>query len=259
MIDRINLEFFRRGWRGGDRLWQARGRSGRLIVGRTSYGQKMRLDPHSYIDRKILRYAFYEKQVFEALRSILQSGDVFWDVGANIGVQSVAVAANIEGVSVICFEPSISVIERLKNNMKLNRLSAEIHPLALSDANGVQALAISSDGNTGMSTLNPFDDFSSNYVSKSIVGIASVDSLLRDRLVAPPNVMKIDVEGHELPILRGMANALRDSSLKSIVFEDGADQNSEAKSIMRKHGFVIVELDRESHEEHDLKNFVAVR
>ena len=160
----------------------------------------------SSIESDILKSAKSEGRVLKQRWRVLELGmDLISprsrviDVGANIGVYSLAWAAVNADVTVHCFEPNPAVRRRLARNVALNRLSGRIrlHPEALSDCAGTAALYGSDD----MSSLNKGVHTGAGQ-SASEVPLARLDDIVG---IEGPHVslMKIDVQGHELEVLRG--------------------------------------------------------
>ena len=90
-----------------------------------------------------------------------------------------------------------------------------------------------------------------------MVATARGDDLIAAGVVPTPHVVKLDVEGHEASVLRGMGDALRHPACLRIVFEDAPDDQSEVKLLLRAAGFQVTPLERRQCEAHALLNFVA--
>ena len=201
----------------------------------------------------MLRDGYYESEVLNAIIQNLEPNGILWDVGGNIGLHAITAKAMRPGAEVLCFEPSPAIVGTLLCNNRLNGGGVSIVTAALSDRTGVQTLHVAGDGNTGISTLSPWPQVS--YASVVMVQAVEGDKLIGMGLPAP-TVLKIDVEGHEKYVLRGMRQIL--SRASAVVFEDvpGA---SEAKSLLMDAGFLVTKLDRQESTAHDLENFVALR
>jgi FkbM family methyltransferase len=136
-------------------------------------------------------------------------GDVI-DVGANTGFYSLLAARAQPAPVVLAFEPDPAVRETLQRNVEANALTRCIHicPLGLSDRSGEAGLYIP-DSSHGLvetsSSLEP--DFKPAHGAVLQVEVSTLDAflasskLIRNRI----GVIKIDVEGHEAPVLRGAA------------------------------------------------------
>jgi len=152
----------------------------------------------NYIDWFVYFFGSYEAGMLAFIERILpQLGEhpVFWDVGANCGQH--AIFAGSLGAQVEAFEPLPLVREKLQRNAALNHTaSISVHPYALGDSNGLAAFAPPDNENFG--TGHIVDD------GPVTISIKRGD----DVSAAPPAIIKIDVEGHEGAVLRGLAKTI---------------------------------------------------
>jgi FkbM family methyltransferase len=166
----------------------------------------------------ILRGA-YAPELRSLLRRLLRPGDVFIDVGANIGyVSAVALAAIGREGAVHAFEPVGRYYDRLMRLAALNphhRLVA--NRLALSDREGEAAIAINI-GNIGWSTMVPDLMPPRDIGAVETTHTARLDTYLKAHDLTPA-LVKIDVEGFELPVLRGLEGHIRAGHHPLIVCE----------------------------------------
>jgi FkbM family methyltransferase len=136
-------------------------------------------------------------------RQVLRPGDLFIDVGANIG--SYAIWAAELGADVLALEPAEDTFGLLQENVALNGYSVT----------AVQAAAGSVCGSVrftaGRDTVNRMDPEGSTETT-----IVTIDSLIGDRQVAG---MKVDVEGFEFEVLRGCERALSERRIQLIQLE----------------------------------------
>jgi FkbM family methyltransferase len=134
----------------------------------------------------------------------LKPNDVFWDVGASFGFYSL-LAASCASAVVMAFEPHPITVERLAKNIELNRKSnIQILQLALSDSKGKTRFnMIDSDINPGSSHLAT-DEINGTIEVETSRG----DDLIENGTVPKPDIIKIDVEGAEHLVIKGMQSAL---------------------------------------------------
>ncbi len=171
-------------------------------------------------------------RVLELGAELIRPGSRVIDVGANIGIYAIPWAAARADVTVHCFEPNPAVRARLARNVALNRLGSRIrlHAEALSDHAGSADLYGSDD----MSTLNRNVFAGSGNPSPTQVPLARLDDVF-DREGAPLSLVKIDVQGHELEVLRG-ASAVLSQHRPALILEHedslfrSASEASERKS-----------------------------
>lgn len=253
----IISRYARTGWRGFDRLLKACGhRAGQTILASTSAGSWMSLDPYSYIDRHVLQEGYYESEVFTAISEVLTPGGVLWDIGANIGLHSIATKVNLPDCSVVSFEPSPAILGALWRNVSLNHCDISVFALALSDRDGLATLHIAHDGNPGMTTLDLFPGLAHAYQARATVATMRGDALIQQGLAPQPTVVKIDVEGHEISALLGMRAALNHPDCLRVVFED-QKADTDLKKLLIELGFDIRPLTRNEDTAHGLHNFTA--
>jgi len=182
----------------------------------------------------------YEETERKFLNAFLRSGDVFVDVGANIGLYSMIVAKIVgEQGRVHAFEPCRRTFDRLKGNLQLNRRhNVEIHPMALSDSAGELDMTVSLDGYDGWNTLAP--QIVGNHAAVEKVQTARWDdiyaSICGERTVA---MMKVDIEGWESRFLAGAQRFLstEDAPLLQLEFND---ENAKAAGSSGKEVYRIL-------------------
>jgi FkbM family methyltransferase len=247
----------RRRMRGFARLWHALRGPHATVRLRARFGATFALDPFAYIDGIVLEEAFYESEVFEALKPCLHAGAVLWDIGANFGLHAVTAARLHPEATVVAFEPNPSEHARLLLHRSWNAPQLVTSSLALSDSAGVLPLHLGPPGNSGMTTLTPWS--AASYTGTVLVALVRGDDLIARAVLPAPTVIKLDVEGHELAVLRGLALAVAQPRCELIVFEDGAEPDTLVKQFLRTAGFTIAPLARREHTEHALANFAARR
>ena len=126
-------------------------------------------------------------------RRILHPGDLFVDVGANVGLYTIW--ALDCGADVVAVEPNPECVRQLRRNLDLNGYTAEIVTAALSDAPGRAVLA---GPDLNQQRLLFDDDRSVSDIAR--VDVLTLDSVLGDRKAA---WVKVDVEGAEKLVLEG--------------------------------------------------------
>lgn len=145
----------------------------------------------------------------------LNSGDTFIDVGANIGYFT-AIAARKVGPSgqVFAFEPSPREYKRLLFTITKNNLSNIIIPfnLALSDATRILSLIIA-DTHTGTNYVSKDEDIVAD--SRHKVFAMRLDRIVNERI----HLIKIDVEGSEFQVVKGMKALLEEKKIDVLVIE----------------------------------------
>jgi FkbM family methyltransferase len=146
----------------------------------------------------------YRESLF--VLDFLKPGDLFVDVGANIGFYSIVAAKH--GARSIAYEPIQRARDAIAESAKLNGLSQSvlISPKALSDTRGTSYFTSGNDN--------------TNSLTGTADGAIAVDvSTLDDELDAAPALIKIDAEGFDLTVLRGGAGRVLPDDKPAIVVE----------------------------------------
>ncbi len=156
----------------------------------------MRLDPRKNITEKrlLLSPSRFELEERLALAQDLKQGDIFVDVGANIGAYSLWVA-NIVGASgqVVSVEPQPAVLARLRANVELNpNFNVKIFPCGAGPRDGRMLLSVGSSNEGGASMATELGGGKSVEVS-----IRPLFDLVTEAGINHINAMKIDIEGFE--------------------------------------------------------------
>lgn len=162
---------------------------------------KINLYKDSVLSRLI--YNGFEKEETDYLTKILKKGDVFVDIGTNIGLFSL-IASKIVGNDgkVFCFEPAPLTFSRLSENIKLNNFkNIEARNVGLSDKNGELIFYISNNGYDAWNSFAPSRD---NKLESSIqVPVSTLDDEFTNIDKTKIALVKIDVEGWEKFVLNG--------------------------------------------------------
>jgi FkbM family methyltransferase len=152
----------------------------------------------------------YSEMLF--LLHYLRKGDVFIDVGANIGSYTLLASAE-NGAKSYCFEPVPSTFQQLKDNISINKIDGivKLYNLGLASQKGELLFSLGND--SSMNHVRISNEKNEHTVS---VEIDSLDNVLKG---VHPNLLKIDVEGFEQEVLLGAKNLLASNSLKAIIIE----------------------------------------
>ena len=192
----------------------------------------------------------YEPQTTEFVRAHLAPGDAFVDVGANHGYFTLLAAALVGARGrVFSFEPNPHTRERLRVHLVCNRFEdrVTIEPTALSDTAGPGRLYLSRwAANSGITSLTPSpENLADGGLSPEHTIDVETDTFDRWRSARNAGriaVVKMDAEGAEDLIVRGMCASLRAGAIDAVVCETRGD--SEAHRTLLSHGFSATALER---------------
>ncbi len=146
------------------------------------------------------------------LLHFLNENDTFFDVGSNVGSYTL-LASGVRGAKSIAIEPVKSTFDILTKNIELNKLQDKVSLINSGAGSGHGTLVFSSNEDTTNHVI-AFNETNRDHTTE--VPVITVDSLLTK---TQPILIKIDVEGYETEVLKGMSQILASPSLKSIIIE----------------------------------------
>lgn len=163
-------------------------------------------------------------------------GDVFWDVGANVGLYSLY-AVLVGAGQALAFEPSAANHAALCRNIRLNGMEDRIAALALalSDERALGALSLGDAAEGGaLSTFHPDGVGENGAAPIDPQGALAygVDAFIQDFNPPFPNHLKIDVDGLEPRIVAGAERTLADPRLRSASVELDDDRPEERDAVI---------------------------
>lgn len=177
------------------------------------------------------RYRTYAKksEAFDWIDQWERGGQLFFDIGANIGVFSLYAGLRHPGNRIVAFEPEYANLHLLRDNIIKNGLQDHVVPysIALSNLTGLSYLHIQDLTPGAALHTESQEELKFTHEMKPVVWKTGISTFTLDDFCEKsgmiPNYMKLDVDGTELEILQGGKNILRDKSLKSILLEPPRD------------------------------------
>lgn len=186
-----------------------------------------------------------ERPILDHLVSNLRRDDVFYDVGANLGLYSCLVA-DVVTEPIVAFEPHPSNADRLEDNAELNGADVSTFRCALADSTGEAELTIALDkvGSAGHTLIS---DWPSGHDSIRVPKVRGDEFIAREGL-PHPNVLKIDVEGAERAVLGGLDATLSRPDCRLVYCETHAERLekqgysvADVRATLGSHGFAVTE------------------
>jgi FkbM family methyltransferase len=171
-------------------------------------GLWMQLDIRELVQETLLLEGIWEPNTTRYICDSLAPGQVFLDVGANAGYFSLLASRCVGGSGkVLAIEPNPVMANQLRQNVQRSRLAnIAIIESACSDSVEVRDLYIGNPYNTGNSSLSR-DNLA--WTKSVKVACTTVDLLVEKYGLDCVDLVKIDVEGAELQVLRGMSTTLK--------------------------------------------------
>jgi FkbM family methyltransferase len=169
------------------------------------------------IERHILFQGYFEYRESLFIRRTLLPGQVFVDVGANIGWHSLLAAARVgRRGRVLAFEPATRAYEQLLRNARLNDFAnLEAFHFGLSTADASIDIYPCEDANSGANSLYGSGDGK----PIELVKVRRGDDVLEELQVPVVHLCKIDVEGAEVDVLDGLKESFRARRIRAIMIE----------------------------------------
>lgn len=207
-------------WRLGSAL-MSRHLKGRGYVTTIAFdrGERMMVHLDDWIPFQIFLTGLYQTEEVHTrfFRKLVGPGMVVFDIGANVGYYTLqgAVRVGAEG-QVHAFEAVSSTYARLVRNVELNGFGNVLaHRHAVSDRRGRVEVFVGDASNTGTSRLSA-SPANSSGLSEEVEAL-TIDEYVEAQGIGAVDVIKIDVEGSELAVLRGMNDVLRRGRPKLLV------------------------------------------
>jgi FkbM family methyltransferase len=188
--------------------------------------QTIKIRVSNYLEKyRAETYATKEPDTLEWLDEHLRDGDVFFDVGANIGLYSLYAGKLRPSATVFAFEPESLNFARLCGNVLANRLDNVIPTcIPLTDRETFDYFRLS-EFNAGSSCHGFGEGGTAEFVGgekpnlrQGMLG-TSIDILVERHGLARPNLIKVDVDGIEERITSGMMSTLKHGSVRTVLIE----------------------------------------
>lgn len=175
----------------------------------------------------------YTKQ--KAMKQEIKSGQVVYDVGANVGFYSLFAGVLVgEAGHVYSFEPFPANLLELRKHLEMNRVE---------NCTVIDAAVSSADGEA---VFDPTDDRSTGRLAATgnlRVRTLTLDGLVSRKEIRPPNLMKVDIEGAELECLRGARQVLQEFRPVIFLATHGQEVHAACTDLLDKLHYRLTSLD----------------
>lgn len=191
----------------------------------------------------------YEIEKQRAFARLAGPGSVVFDVGAHVGFYTLLASRLVgPGGAVVAFEPLPRNLRILRQHLEENGCdNASVFAAALAEAPGSVRFRAGADSYGG----------SVSEGGEVKVEALALDDLLARRRLPPPDLIKIDVEGAELGVLRGARATLREHGPALLLATHGAEVHGSCAAFLRELGYTVRALSGGPSDETD--ELVATR
>ena len=196
-----------------------------------------------YVPNKISNYradTLYskEKDTISWIDKFGGEKKIFFDIGSNIGLYSLY-CSMLHKNKVFAFEPQYNNIVLFEKNIQINKLEEfiSIIPNPIYNKNKLDFLLSSSNNLSGSasSTFIKEENIKSYTYKKRLTLSFAIDFLVEKLLIPKPNMIKIDVDGNEIDVIKGAIKTINSRDCKTILIESFNPKTDKyVKSILRK-------------------------
>jgi FkbM family methyltransferase len=187
--------------------------------------------------------------VTETLWRLTEPGELTIDIGANIGYMTAVLAARVSslaGGSVWSFEAHPDIFSELKFNVdnwhtQLEAVQFFPKNIAISEQKGNVQLQIPNTftNNRGLASVVAVDEVTDKSI---VVESCTLDDLFLDSRTI--GVVKLDVEGHELQVLKGATQLLKQQKIRDCIFEEHQEYPNPVSSFFEEMGYKVFRIQR---------------
>jgi len=212
-------------------------------------GFQIQVDPFDGPGHVFWRTGLTEPETRRVLAGIIKPGMVMLDIGAYVG-QFTLVASRVAGdqLKILAIEPTPAVYKQLCRNVAANRCSGvTCIQRALSDKPGSARFYFYPDS-YDQNSLRPLSDESARFID---VEVETIDSLSEQHRLSRIDLIKVDVEGNELAVLKGARRVLAEKK-PALIVEVSRHQHSygycgiELNAFLRDIGYDVFRIGPES-------------
>jgi len=180
------------------------------------------------------------------LQRQLKAGDVFLDIGANVGTFSIYAARHLsdEGHVYAC-EPHLPTTVQLLQNVVINELESRVSVISIAASGSDEFVPFRykrwRQGASGSQLGAETGLAMAKQVGTELKCGMRVDTMIEKGVIRAPDLIKIDTDGHEVQILSGMTNLLRSKKPRSLRVEVQEGQLPQQLELMRSCGYDLVD------------------
>ncbi len=199
----------------------------------------------------------HQKKILSSLLKLKRNINIYVDVGSHFGLYADFIDNNFNPKKIFLFEPQNKIFKRIENKYKLLD-KFKVNNSAVSDENTIKSLYINKHDLTSSFTEFNNDNHYLNYkarlfggsLKQMILNTEKVETVRLDTYINTEemntiDLLKIDTEGHELQVLRGLGKKISDVGIILIEFHnDNIYLNYESAKIheyLVKSGFELTE------------------
>jgi len=184
----------------------------------------VRLDLRGFLEQVAFFSGEYDHGVIQRLSTILKPGSIVFDIGANVGLYSIALGLQLKKLSgdskLWAFEPVKSNFDYLVHQVKINHLTNIVEPVNIALGNQEGEIQLHVVGKHNLATTGNAvwvkESMNNGALPNCLSTITKLDAFVQSYKIKTCNLIKIDIEGAELEFLLGGMNFI--NSCKPIIY-----------------------------------------
>jgi FkbM family methyltransferase len=184
----------------------------------------------------------WEKESMKLWSQLCKNSECVFDIGAHVGLYSLVAKTISPSSNVYAFEPVGRIYNKLLTNCNLNKFDILHECIAISNKDGFAHIK---DTNGEALSLDCSLNYNEQYDNKDLIEIQTktLKSLIEEYNIAKIDLMKIDVEGHEVSLLQGMGKYLQ--IMKPTMIIEIVDENNGSKvhEMIKGFGYLYFNID----------------
>lgn len=194
--------------------------------------------PTSFLEYNSLHHRIWEEEaVLRHLLTEIRADDVFFDVGATLGIYSCLANSLLSGGTVVPFEPYPPNVGSLTANLEANEIDTEVRTRPLSDGRRVDTFSVYDTTGAGAQHGSLDEEYPDGDALRTLrLETVAGDELVERNLVPRPTIVKIDVQGEEPRVLDGLSDSLTDDRCRA-VYVEAHDTHDVVRKKLREWGF----------------------
>jgi FkbM family methyltransferase len=214
-----------------------------VVNQKTPWGNQMEIDVNETIGNSIYSTRIYDLPLSETIWRLTEPGNFVLDIGANIGfVTGLFSHKSGPAGKVWSFEPNPVIISRLTKNISNNKNNnITLYPFALSDSNSEGYLEFPDifSYNHGVAYVENNGGHSAKAMK---IDLRKLDDMIDPDTII--NVVKIDVEGHEISVFKGAEKLIDNKQITNIVYEDHDPYPSQISKFLLAKGYTLFRMEK---------------
>jgi FkbM family methyltransferase len=171
------------------------------------------------------------------LEENLRPGDVFYDIGANVGSYSLIAAALRDDIRVFAFEPGYANYSALCDNVLLNGRQDVVTPLPVALGDRTELVMLRYSDLAPGAAEHELTQTASPHRQRLLA--YRLDDFVKQFALPSPTLVKLDVDGAETAVLAGAAQTLARPDLRSLLVESRRDRGDEVVAGLDRGGFSL--------------------